>query len=490
MQKIILTAACVILVALAGCSNPAQAPETPAPSPVQTATQTPFPTKELTVAAASTATPTGPRTTNSTPEPVATAKPEPTSVATQAPTPTDKDDTPTGVLSPLNLHETDVINSEISDAELACLREIRPVLHLRWAWILTGSGNQEERIKIIGCLEDETAARIFLADIAQGVGPLSLETSTCVRAAFNEIDPRSMLLAKAEGFPEDTLNSATVLFFVTMACLNDDEWETVDRSLREDSELRDWMRCMIGKLGGPEEMAAAMTKGAEGDQEALAEAAAHCAEKMESAPSQAPATPTATPEPVPTSEQSSIAPLNPDDPADLLSRLTQYERDCITDLELLAGFLSKPPRVDYEDATQQIGCLRDETLLHLDLAHLAWYFQDLGGNLRADTASCIQDGLKGISIGILIHEIHTAKPSLVRQMHSAFWDLTVFYCMSEEEAALAAPDSGITVEEYDAMICTVDAFGGLQGLNQAYRNTSAEEFTEELLTNSYACQRG
>ena len=55
----------------------------------------------------------------------------------------------------------------------------------------------------------------------------------------------------------------------------------------------------------------------------------------------------------------------------------------------------------------------DESLLRLELARLAWYFQDLGGELRADTASCIQDGLKGISIGILIHDARTAKPSLI-----------------------------------------------------------------------------
>ena len=53
----------------------------------------------------------------------------------------------------------------------------------------------------------------------------------------------------------------------------------------------------------------------------------------------------------------------------------------------------------------------DETLLNLQLANLAWYFQDLGGEFKADTASCIQDSLKGISLGILIQEAHTRSPS-------------------------------------------------------------------------------
>ena len=476
MQNIILTAALVILVALTGCSNPTQAPETRSPEP--TPTQAPSPTQEPTATTAPTATP---ATTIPTPMPAATATPEAPS------TPAPKGERQTGVLSPLSLHDTEDVNSELSEAELACLKEGSPGLHLGWALILPGYGNPQERVEIIGCLEDETVARIHLADIAEGVATLSLETSACVRAAFNEIDPRSMMLAKVEGFPEDTLNSATTLHFVTMACLNDAEWETAARWVREDPELREWMQCMMGKLGGPGQMAGAMTAVDEYNQKMLAEAAEDCAEEMGPVPGETPAAPTATPEPASASEPSSIAPLDPDDSEDLLSRLSQEERDCVTDADLLTGFLANYPDADYEDMAQQMGCLHDETLLHLELARLAWYIQDLGGEFRADTASCIQDGLKGISLGILFHEAHTAEPRFVREMYTALWDLTLFYCMSEEEAALAAADSGITDEEYDGMICIVDAFGGLEGMNKAYRNTGAEEFTEMLLTNLYDC---
>ena len=69
-------------------------------------------------------------------------------------------------------------------------------------------------------------------------------------------------------------------------------------------------------------------------------------------------------------------------PTGLLSRLLQEERDCTTDFELLSAFLSKHPDVDYEDVTQQLGCLGDGTLLDLHLAFIAWYFQDLGGMFR------------------------------------------------------------------------------------------------------------
>ena len=394
----------------------------------------------------------------------------------------------------MSLHDTETIDSELSDAELDCIKEIGPFMLQRWDFILPGPGYQEERAKIIGCLEDETVARIFVADTAEGVATLSLESSACIRAVFNEIDPRLMMLAKVEGFPEDTLSSATILSLVTTACLNDAEWETAAEWLREESELRELMRCMMENLGGPGEMAAAITAEDEDNQKMLAEAAEDCAEEMEPVPGETPAAPTSTPEPASTAEPKSIFPLDPDDSAELLSKLSEEERDCITDVDSLADFWSRHPfldyLVDYEGVAQQLACLGDETLLDLHLANLAWYFQDLGGDFSADTASCIQDGLKGVSLGTLIHQAHTAEPRFVREMYTALLDLTLFYCLSEEEAALAVADSGITDEEYDGMICTVDAFGGLNGMNKAYRNTGAEEFTETLMTNLYSCPGG
>ncbi len=358
MAKPLLLAALATAVALLACSNPS-------PAPTGTPTRAPSPTQEPTATAARTATPVKLSATEPTPLPTATSPPEPTITSTLVSTP--KDETPTGVLSPLVLDDPmyddpESVNALLSQTELACIKEIGPVMHLRWNGILQGYGDQEERIKIIGCLEDEILARVFLADTVGGVGLLSLETSICLHAAFNEIDPRSMMLAHVEGYPEDTLSSATTLHFVTMACLNDAEWETTAEWVREGSEIRAWMQCMMEKLGGPREMAVAMTKGGRGDQGLLAEAAADCAEEMGPAPSEMPSVPAATPESASTSEPSSIAPLDPDDPAGLLPRLSQEERDCVTDFELLADFLSKHPDVDYEDVAQHLECLEDETL--------------------------------------------------------------------------------------------------------------------------------
>ena len=78
--------------------------------------------------------------------------------------------------------------SELSEDELACIGGDPEKL----ARSLAGAGpaSREEQAEFIGCLEDETIARLFLAGFVPGPEPLSLETSNCVRAAFEVIDPR------------------------------------------------------------------------------------------------------------------------------------------------------------------------------------------------------------------------------------------------------------------------------------------------------------
>ena len=154
---LVTTVLTVILMALAACTGatpapetaPAATPTTAAPTTVVAPTDAPQPAEPAQTAV--------PPTTETPPTAASTATPAqpPAPEPTPASPPTSEGETRAGILSPLNLHETEDVDSELSEPELACLKEIRPVLHLRWAWTLTGSGNQEERINIIACLEDE-----------------------------------------------------------------------------------------------------------------------------------------------------------------------------------------------------------------------------------------------------------------------------------------------------------------------------------------------
>ena len=93
--------------------------------------------------------------------------------------------------------------------------------------MLTGQGptSREEQARLIGCLNDETLARLFLAGFVSGPEPLSLETSTCVRAAFEVIDPRAVMTSGLEGNPGAAMAGSMAGFLITTACLSNKEWE-------------------------------------------------------------------------------------------------------------------------------------------------------------------------------------------------------------------------------------------------------------------------
>ena len=84
--------------------------------------------------------------------------------------------------------------------------------------------SREEQARLIGCLNDETLARLFLAGFVPGPGPLSTESSECVRAAFDVINPREVMTAGLEGNPGMAMASSMAALSVTMACLSNEEW--------------------------------------------------------------------------------------------------------------------------------------------------------------------------------------------------------------------------------------------------------------------------
>ena len=207
MQKLTLAAAVFILAALMGCSGPTQGPQEPTPTVTTTPTQAPSPT------AAAPTTPARPPSTESTP------------ATTAFPTAEPEDDTPLGVIAPLSPDDPESVASELSDQELACLAQVADVSQLLRIFSDPGIATPEEQTRLMGCLNDETVARIFLAGFVPDSGPLSLETSACVRAAFKELDPRAVMTAGLEGDPATAMAGSMTAFIVTLACLNREEWE-------------------------------------------------------------------------------------------------------------------------------------------------------------------------------------------------------------------------------------------------------------------------
>ena len=280
-MKLLAVPFLVILAALMACSGPTLAPETlaptstPAPTAAPALTETPVPTVSPTER------PAVPRT----PTPVSSPAPEPT--ATQA---------PSGRLAPLRLQDSQALISSLSPAELACIGDVHETLERVRAW--PSQEAKDEMLRLIGCLDDETLARLFLAGFMSGPEPLSLETSDCVRAVFAVIDPQEVMNAGLEDDPERAgraMAASTAAATTATACLNDLEWERSIWMKETGPQERADQQCLMEVMGGPGEMAEAVRTAWEGDSAGLEEAAAACGLDGEPATGQGPATPTPMP---------------------------------------------------------------------------------------------------------------------------------------------------------------------------------------------------
>ena len=267
MQRPLL-ATLIILLTLAiltACSDPTPAPDpTATPAAMAAATQAPAPTANPTAATAA--------------KPTSSPIPEPTTTPV-----------PDGRLAPIQLQDSESLQSSLSDAELTCIGDDPEQL----TRVLTGAGpsSRDEQARLFGCLNDETLARLFLAGFVPGPEPLSESTSECVRAAFDVIDPRAVMTAGIEGDPGRAMAGGMAGFLVTTACLSDEEWEKAGPAAGASDQDRAGGQCLMAELGGPGNMAEAMLAAQEGEFAELASAGAECGLDMGPPPGQDPGTP-------------------------------------------------------------------------------------------------------------------------------------------------------------------------------------------------------
>ena len=286
----------IIMAACGGSSDEATdtptAVATQAAPATQAAVSTPAPTPEATPEATPERTPTAtPRPTpTATPEPTPTAAPtpEPTPTATREPTPTSMPEAtpePTSamdgamVLSPLFDPATGASNLDVSDAEMACLTDsLGDKLVATLA--APDAALPEDAKSIVDCLEDDTLLRLFLMQFLLQTGPLSVESSECIRSGFGDTDLRPTLTSTAAGQggqPSDPAAemAGMMAFIVTLSCLDDDEFAKIAPVFELNPNEREGFECVLEYLGGPEEMAALLAPDA-GPPIKLFEAAGAC----------------------------------------------------------------------------------------------------------------------------------------------------------------------------------------------------------------------
>ena len=241
---------------------------TSVPSPV-----TPEPESTETPLAVPTATP-GPGAAT-TPLPANTPAPDATSETTPAP----REEPPNKVITPLMMDDPETLASELSESETACLAGTADAERLGRILYGTEESTPEELNAILGCLQDETLLRLLLSGFVQDPAPLSMETGACIRTGFEKIDLRSAMLAATLGNEQNDMMVASV--FGTIACLNDEEWETAATVLGVDLGTRAAMMCLLEEMGGTAGLTAALEPGAEESFTALILAVTDCDLEME-----------------------------------------------------------------------------------------------------------------------------------------------------------------------------------------------------------------
>ena len=273
-----LTAAIAVLITLlTACSA-----SNPTPQPVSTiasSPQNPTPPAATTSHTSKPATPSQPLSTEipqTTSKPGPTANPQPTTTATNPfqttpappePPATEEPTTPsttaqpieTGQIAPLKLDTPQAIESQLSTEEFDCLSEIAEPDRLHQVLSNIDLQKPEEMERIITCLHDETLLRLTVTGITADSGPFSIETSQCLRSRFIEADLRSILMNGLDGNAESAMAAGLAALTTIINCLNDQEWETIAPTLDMNPGDRKILMCIANELGGPQEMAKAIT---------------------------------------------------------------------------------------------------------------------------------------------------------------------------------------------------------------------------------------
>ena len=201
LASLMVLLSCSIVEATRVPDHPLSPKDTIGPTPTLAPTAAPEPKPGLTATQKSTA----------------TLPPDPTPV--QEPGPRAGRGLDPGQISPLPLDDPTSIDAQLAESELACLLEAVGADWLPHLFASAIEASAEGQVQIINCLEDETLTRLYLAGPFGGMGPLSVESSACIRSAMEVLDLRSILLAGFSGDEQMYTVGGLSAYFVSLSCL-------------------------------------------------------------------------------------------------------------------------------------------------------------------------------------------------------------------------------------------------------------------------------
>ena len=360
--------------------------------------------------------------------------------------------------------------SVLSPDELSCILQNADPQVLQKLLSAPDTATPEEAEGFITCVENEALLTFFLVPFTSQIGALSEETSACLRGGFEEIDLRALMLGSFAA-PEDeaAMISGMTGFIVTLACLNEEEWELASPALELGPYNPEGLQCVLDKLGGPEGLAAMASPDA-GPPIALFGAALECNLAFVEGPPAPPPAPTATSAPAPTAMPATpdsgagvIAPLNMQDPQALMSALSPDELSCIlqnADPQVLLKLMGAPDTATPEEAEGFITCLEDETLLTFFLVP----FTSQTGALSEETSACLRGGFEGIDLRAMMLGSFAGPDDAAAMISGMTGFILTLSCLNQEEWELASPALELGPYNPEGLQCVLDKVGGPEGL--------------------------
>ncbi len=232
-------------------------------------------------------------------EPTATAAPTPAPTPTEIPPSPTPTDTPTSTpvapantdiepLAALAINDVEEFLTDVAEAERDCLSAALPTDRLAALLVAPELANEAERTAVLGCLGHDTSLRLFMTPVLSATGPISAESSTCLRRSYANHDLTAlmtrMLAANDPGSEGEAAQvEGMVTFVVSLSCLSEQEFQMAAPAMGIEPGEYENFQCVLERVGGPDALAVLLTPAAEFPA-ALFEAALECQVQMADPP--------------------------------------------------------------------------------------------------------------------------------------------------------------------------------------------------------------
>ena len=403
--------------------------------------------------------------------PAPTEIPAPASTPIPTPTAAPPETTPeSGTLVPLDMNSPEAFMSQLSRGEQSCISETGDPGQVLMLMSGPGPGSPQDAQdvqnaqELVRCLGDETLLRLFITGLTGQTGPLSAETSTCVRLGFQDFDIAAVLLSSSMGPGGEgaAMMGSMAGLVLTLSCLNEEEWRNASPRLGLGPDDRESLQCVTSRLGGPEGLAAAMQPRDGEPPTAYINAAAACGLQTAGAPG--PGMPGPAVMDGPTGANGTEL---------LMSDLSGAELSCLSEIgdpQQLLTLMNNPDLAPPQERDALVRCLEHETLLKIFLKG----FTDQTGPLSGDTSACVSAGFRDFDLRAMMLTNPEGPGEQAAMVQGMAGLLITLSCLNEEEWQAASPALDLQPEGREDLQCVMNKLGGPEGVAASLESKEGE----------------